>query len=410
MGRVLKCLLVLMLGSGLSVLFAQTKAQDRLLQAVDSGESVAIRGSAHPRAQAQFDQGQLNGNTILPGVTFVFKPSPAQQSALEKLLNDQQQPSSPMYHKWLTPEQYADRFGLTKNDIAKVSSWLESQGFTVDRVARSRTQVSFTGSVARINSVFKTEIHNYVVNGETHFANATDLSVPTALSGIVQAVRNLDDFRPRSRAQRVSPRFTSNLTGAHFLAPADFATIYNVKALYDLGIDGTGQKIAVVGDSTVTMSNIATFRSLAGLSANNPTEILVSGSGTGVVPSSGEQTEAYLDMEWSGAIAKNAAIYYVYVGNNANYSVWDALQYAIENQTAPVISISFGYCEVGNGQTFDQTIEQWAKQANSQGQTIVSASGDDGAADCDSGIATATQQGSRLMSLLPFRKSQVWRS
>jgi subtilase family serine protease len=320
----------------------------------------------------------------------VFKPSLAQQSALEKLLSDQQQPSSPLYHKWLTPEQYADRFGLTKNDVAKVASWLESQGFTVDRVARSRAQVSFTGSVARINSVFKTEIHNYVVNGETHFANATDLSVPTALSGVVQAVRNLDDFHPRSRVQRVSPRFTSSITGSHFLAPEDFATIYDVKALYALGIDGTGQKIAVVGDSTVTMSNIATFRSLAGLSANNPTEILVSGSGTGVVPGSGEQTEAYLDMEWSGAIAKNAAIYYVYVGNNANYSVWDALQYAIENQTAPVISISFGYCEIGNGQTFDQTIQQWARQANLQGQTIVSASGDAGAADCDSG-STATQ-------------------
>jgi subtilase family serine protease len=388
MGRVLKCLLVLMVGSWLPVLFAQTKAQDRLLQAVDSGESVAIHGSAHPRAQAQFDQGQLNGNTILPGVTLIFKPSAAQQSALEKLLNDQQQPSSLLYHKWLTPEQYADRFGLTKNDVAKVTSWLESQGFTVDRVARSRTQVSFTGTIARINSVFKTEIHNYVVNGETHFANATDLSVPTTLSGVVQSVRNLDDFRPRSRVQRVSPRFTSNLSGSHFLAPADFATIYDLKALYALGIDGTNQKIAVVGDSTVTMSNIATFRSLAGLSANNPTEILVSGTGTGVVPSSDEQTEAYLDMEWSGAIAKNATIVYVYVGNNPNSSVWDALQYAIENQTAPVISISFGDCEIGNGQTFDQTVEQWAKQANSQGQTIVSASGDEGAADCEGNFTT----------------------
>ncbi|MCU1298692.1 MAG: Multicopper oxidase [Acidobacteriaceae bacterium] len=384
-----KYLIIALLTSG-PVLLAQTKAQDRLLQTLDSGESVVIRGSAHPRAQAQFDQGLLNGNTVLPGVTLVFKPSPAQQAALEKLLTEQQRPSSPLYHKWLTPEQYADRFGLTNNDVGKVTTWLESQGFTVDRVGRGRTQLSFTGSVARINAVFKTEIHNYVVSDETHFANSTELSIPTALSDVVLTVRNLDDFRPRARVRRVSPHFTSNVTGNHFLAPADFATIYDVKRLYDLGLDGTRQKIVVVGDSTVTMSNIARFRSLAGLPANNPTEILVSGTGTGVLPSSGEQTEAYLDIEWSGAIAKNATIYYVYVGNNANSSVWDAISYAVDNVTAPVISTSFGYCEVGNGKAFDLTVQQWAQRANSQGQTIVAAAGDAGAADCDSG-ATATQ-------------------
>jgi subtilase family serine protease len=385
-----KCLIALLFGSALPVLFAQSKAQDRIFRSLDSRESVAVPGSAHPLARAEFDQGRINANTIMHGVSLVFKPSAAQQAALETLLAEQQQPSSSHYHKWLTPEQYAERFALTSNDIAKVSSWLESLGFTIDRVARSRTQISFTGSVARIESVFKTEIHNYLVNGETHFANSTELSLPTTLNEVVQGVRNLDDFRPRARVRRISPHFTSSISGSHYLTPADFATIYDVKALYDQGLDGTGQKIAVIGDSSVTLSNIATFRSLAGLSVNNPTEILVSGSGTPIVPSPGDQTEAYLDLEWAGAIAKNATISYVYVGNNANYSVWDALYYAIDSNAAPVISSSFGYCEAGLGKTFALTLEIYMQQANSQGQTVISASGDAGAADCDTGVA-ATQ-------------------
>jgi subtilase family serine protease len=380
--------MALLLASGLPVLFAQSNTQDRILQAVDSSASATLRGSVHPLAQTKFDQGRVNPNITMHGVSLAFKPSSAQQAALETLLAEQQQISSVHYHQWLTPEQYAERFGLTRSDVAKVTLWLESQGFTVDRVARSRTQVSFTGSVARLESVFRTEIHNYLVDGEIHFANSTALSLPSALVEVVRGVRNLDDFRPKARVQRVSPRFTSSITGSHFLVPADFSAIYDLNALYSLGFDGTGQKIVIVGDSSITLSAIATFRSLSGLSANNPTEILVPSSGVATVPTADEQTEAYLDLEWSGAIAKNATIYYVYVGNNSAYSVWDAIQYAVDQNTAPVISTSFGYCEPGLPQSFAGTVEGWAQQANAQGQTIISASGDAGAADCDSG-ATA---------------------
>jgi subtilase family serine protease len=385
-----KYLIALLFMSGLPVSFAQSNAQDRILQAVDSSASATLRGSEHPLAQPKFDQGRVNPNTTLHGVSLVFKPSAAQQAAIVTLLAEQQQISSVHYHQWLTPEQYAQRFALTSGDVAKVTLWLESQGFKVDRVARSRTQVSFTGSVARLESVFQTEIHNYLVGGEIHFANSTALSLPAALLDVVRGVRNMDDFRPKAMLQKVSPRFTSSITGAHFLAPSDFAAIYDVNALYNLGFDGSGQKIAVVGDSSISLSNIATFRTLSGLPANNPTEILLSGSGVAWVPSADEQTEAYLDLEWSGAIARNATIYYIYVGKNSTSSVWDAIQYAVDQDTAPVISSSFGFCEPVLGQAFADTLQVWAQQANLQGQTIVSASGDAGAADCDSGTA-ATQ-------------------
>jgi subtilase family serine protease len=339
----------------------------------------------------------MDGSTILHGVSLIFKRSSVQQEALQKRLAGQQDPRSPNYHQWLTPEQFARQFGLASNDVARVTGWLESEGFVVDRVALSRTQVSFTGSVRRIESVFGTEIHKYLVTGERHFANATEVQVPGALQEVILAVRNLDDFhpQPRNSGRRkipASPNFTSNISGRHFLAPEDFATIYDLASLYNSGFDGVGEKIAVIGDSDITMSNIETFRSLAGLSSNDPSKVLVPNSGTAIVPSANEQVEAYLDLEWAGAVAKNASIIYVYVGNNPNSSVWDALQYAIDNNLAPVISTSFGFCEQGLGQATVNTIQGWAQQANAQGQTIIAAAGDSGAADCDnSKLASAVE-------------------
>jgi len=181
------------------------------------------------------------------GVSLTFRRSSAQDKTLQKLLTEQQDHASPNYHKWLTPEQFANRFGLASSDIAQVTRWLESEGFTVNRVARGRTQIVFTGSVARIESVFHTELHTYLINGETHFANATDLLIPEALQGVILGVRNLDDFHPKLRntGRRkipVSPNFTSSITGNHFVVPEDFAAIYDVKALYSAGYDGTGKK------------------------------------------------------------------------------------------------------------------------------------------------------------------------
>lgn len=383
--------------SSCSLCLGQVSSQSRITRPIDARQLVRLHGSVHPLVRPESAQGHLNGNTMIHGVSLIFKRSAAQQDSLGKLLAEQQDPNSPQYHKWLTPEQFADRFGLVPSDVEQIKNWLEGEGFRIDRIARSRTQISFSGSVARNESVFRTEIDSFTLNGQKHFANATALSIPAALADVILGVRNLDDFRPKPRNTGLrkvpaSPDFTSSISGNHYVVPGDFATIYNVTALYGAGFDGTGEKIAVVGDSDITISNIETFRSLSGLPANDPTKVLVPNSGTATVPSTDEQIEAYLDLEWSGAIAKNASIVYVYVGNNSNYSVWDALQYAVDNDVAPIVSTSFGDCEAGLGPTNALTIQGWAQQANSQGQTISAPSGDSGAADCDgSSVQIATQ-------------------
>jgi subtilase family serine protease len=371
--------------------FSQARPTNRITQAIDDRETMVLRGNVRPLLAAATDQGRMGGGTPLT-VSMVFKKTAAQEAALEKLLAEQQDPSSPNYHKWLTPQQFADRFGMSAADITTVSGWLQSQGFKVERVANSRTQLWFSGPVSAIETVFRTEMHNFELKGEPHFANATELSVPAALENVVLGFHNLDNFRPRARVKvhqvvdaSVKSNFTSSLSGIHFVIPGDAATIYDFDGLYNNGFDGNGQQLVVVGQTAINTSDLDAFRSASSLPArtsSNFAQVVVPNSGTSTIVNA-DLTEASLDLEWSAAIAKGATQIFVYVGNSTNFSVFDSLQYAIDQSLAPVISISYGNCEAALGSSNVQTISGWAQQANSQGQTITAASGDFGVADCD---------------------------
>jgi len=393
--------------------FSQARPTNRITQAIDDRETVVLRGNVKPLLQAATDQGRMDGGIPLT-ISMVFKKTAAQEADLEKLLTELQDPSSPNYHKWLTTEQFADRFGMSPVDLATVTSWLQSQGFRVERIAKSRTQVWFSGQVSKIETVFRTEMHQFQLKGEPHFANATELSIPAALGDVVLGFHNMDDFRPKARvkshgvpADQLNPHFTSSLSGNHFVIPGDFAKIYDVDALYTSGFDGTGQTIAVMGQtalfSTATggisppgaPTDIDAFRSAAGLPARttaNFKQTLVPTSGTAVMSTS-DIGEASLDVEWSEGVAKGVTQNYVFVGNNSNFSVFDSLQYAIDQNLAHVISISYGNCEQALGATGISTVQGWAQQANAQGQTITAASGDFGAADCDTSPTLPAQGG-----------------
>jgi subtilase family serine protease len=369
---------------------------DRITSPIDSSQMVALTGNVHGFAQPRFDLGRSDGSKQIYGVTLAFRLSAAQQQDLNNLLAQQQDRSSPNYHKWLTPAQFGARFGMSQSDISRVETWLESRGFNVTSVSNSRNQITFDGTVAQIESAFRTEIHNYLVDSEVHFANATNPSVPAAIAASVLDVGHLHNFSPKPRAKfrRLSPagadpHFTSAITGNHFLTPGDFATIYGVQDLYSAGFDGTGEKIAIVGQSTVNLTDLSNFRSAAGLTAKAP-QLILYPSGSTAERCSGDEGESDLDLEWSGGVAKNANIIFVYaglVGNDTcagrNNSVWNALQQTVDNNYAPVISTSYGACESVNGEAFANEVRGWVQQGNAQGQTLMAASGDSGAADCD---------------------------
>ena len=264
----------------------------------------------------------------------------------------------------------------------KIEAWLQSTGLRVVSEARARNWIAFSGSAEQIGRAFRTEIHRYVIDGETHFANATDPSIPTGLVGMLSGIRGLDDFRPKAPnrgrkpigSSSLQPDYT-NLVGTHYLAPDDIATIYNLNPLYAAGIDGTGQKIAVVGQTDINLSDIAAFRSIFNLSNNTPQQHLY-GPDPGM--RSADIGEAELDLEWSGAVARNATIVYVY-----STDVFTSVQHAIDDNLAPVITMSYGGCELDYQAGDFDSQRQLAQQANVQGITWLASSGDAGAADCD---------------------------
>jgi subtilase family serine protease len=339
--------------------------------------TVTIRGHIHPLAQRRFDRGSVAGLFQVNRVTIMFKTTAQQQADLNSLLEEQQDPSSPLYHKWLTPEEFGERFGLNRSEFDNAVEWLQDRGFTIDERAPGRNWIAFTGTARQLAESFNVRIHEYAVNGETHYATATEPSVPAAFGNAVLGFRGLHNFRARPRM--LKSRFTSNITGYHYIVPDDFATIYDLHAIYNSGITGAGQKIVVVGQSDIQLQDIRAFRNAAGLPANDPQVIVAAGSrDPGIV--TGDVDESSLDLEWAGAVARNAGIVFVTSTDVINMS----LPYAVGQNIAPVITISYGDCEANWLPTERDSLIALTQQANAQGITIVAASGDGGAADCDS--------------------------
>ena len=403
--RIVKSLLPALLIASLLSSLSYAVTPDRIGGLIDSSRSVALTKSLHPKARAEYDRGIVESSFKLSYMTLVTKPSAAQQRALTQLLADQQNPSSRSYHKWLTPAQYADRFGLNQNDINRITAWLKAQGFVVLSVGGGRNSVIFSGTAAQVQNAFKAEIHRYDVEGEAHIANSTEVMIPAALSGVVAGVRGLHDFRMQaahrfrtSRLQRPNGvhanYIDANYLFPNFLAPADVATIYDVSAL---GMDGTGQSIAIMGQTDIFLADINDFRSGFGLTPISGCTLSTTGTvglitacnttnfkyvllGTDPLVPEADIAEADLDVEWSGSVAPKAQI--IFVNGETNNGVGDSLAAAINPPAGPplahIISMSYGICEAESG---DQETE--LTQANAEGVTVLISSGDVGAAACD---------------------------
>jgi hypothetical protein len=234
------------------------------------------------------------------------------------------------------------------------------------------------------------------------------------LSGIATGFLGLDDFRPKPmikkavpRERKARPAYSDANTGlGDFLAPNDIATIYDLGPLYTAGIDGTGENLLIAGQTDVYLADLVNFRSGFGLPAifsgctANSSGVLTActtsstanfqyildpngGGDPGV--STGDLSEADLDLEWSAATARGAQIIFY---NSTN--VFDSLLDAIDNTTvlARVISISYGNCEWNLGGALLTTdgpgqLETGMMEANSLGITILNSSGDSGSTECD---------------------------
>jgi len=393
-GRLPRLSLALVLAGILQVPSFAAPVRNRISQQISQTQTVEVPNSVNPRVRRATDLGPLAEGTRITSMTLQFSMSAEQEAALDQLLTDQQNPASPRYHQWLTPAQFQAQFGLSSADLDKVKGWLNSQGFTVTSVANGGQFVRFTGTAAQVNGAFGTTLHSVSYNGETHFSNLSNSTLPSAIATVVKGVTGLNNFHFRSHTHAVRPLFTSSISGNHYLAPGDIYAMYGVSALTKSGIDGTGVTIAVTGQVDVNTLDLTTFRSAAGLStANMPTTIHTGGDPGAAhncssastkncpVPNLDDLAEASIDLEWSAAMAPGATILFV----NGPDVMQDAMTYAIDNNIAPIVTTSYGGCEPVWGTTDLAQLAALFKQAAAQGQTVVAASGDDGAADCDLG-------------------------
>jgi pseudomonalisin len=377
---------------------------DRVQGAIDDDVRVTLAGNRHVLARAEYDTGRMAATEPMQRIQLMLRGDDSQQQALETLLAAQQDPLSPLYRHWLTPEEFGSRFGISDNDLRAVVSWLEDKGFQVEPVPAGRRMLVFSGNVGQVESAFHTDMHTYLVNGKLHHANATDPQIPAALAPVIGGFVSLHDFvsqpqhapaMPAVKPEHSAPDFTSS--GTHYLAPGDFATIYDLAPLYAASTNGTGYSIAIAGRSDINLSDVQTFRSQFGLPAKNP-QFIVNGTDPGIV--SGDQDESTLDVEWAGAVAPDAAVEFV---ESASTSSSDGValssQYIVNENLAPVMSLSYGSCEAANGTSGNQFWNALWQQAAAQGMSVFVAAGDSGAAGCDSASETTAVYGKAINGL-----------
>lgn len=365
--------------------------QIRVVNAVKNEERVAIKGTTSTLIAKSLDTGRMSGGQKLGRMLLLLTPSAEQEQEAERLIADLHDPSSASYHKWLTPGEFGLRFGVADADAARVQQWLQTQGMTVHEVSQSRRFIVFSGTVSQVENAFSTEMHNYTYNyngkDTNYISNSTDIQIPAALRPVVKGVVRLHSDPKTSEVaiggkvhfDRKTGKFTFT-TGGHALTPADFAKIYNVQPLYDAGINGTGQTIAIVGRSRIDPQNVRDFRTILGLPANDP-EIILNGDDPGITLQ--DQPEALADVTWSGAIAPLAHIKFVVSQSNFADGIDASAAYIVDHNLAPVMSTSYGSCEQSLGPVQNSFYNALWQQAAAQGITSFVSSGDSGGAGCD---------------------------
>jgi Pro-kumamolisin, activation domain/Bacterial Ig-like domain (group 3) len=380
-------------------------AAPRITQAIDESRLIVLQGNTHPLARREFEGGEAPSSLALNRMLLVLGRSPEQESALGQLLDNQQDKTSPNYHKWLTPQEFGQQFGPAEQDIQTLVSWLQSHGFQVAEPSPGRMVIEFSGSAGQVAETFHTAIHKYVVNGEEHWANASDPQIPVALAPVVGGVLSLHNFRARPLIHSLGAVSRSRATGAitparpletipgsecgvqgscYGVGPYDFATIYNVLPLWTAtpAINGTGQTIAIVGETDINTQDVSNFRTFFGLPAPN-LQVIHDGPAPGILRGD-EETESDLDVEWSGAVAPGAMIDFVVAESTETTQGIDlSALHIIDNNLASVMSESYGACELQIGTSGNQFFNQLWQQAAAQGITVMLATGDSGSAGCE---------------------------
>jgi subtilase family serine protease len=368
---------------------------------------------------------RLNAPDDTRSLTLSVVLAPRDPAGLESFATAVSTPGSPAYHRFLGPGEFAGRFGASAGAIASVRAALEAQGLHPGAAAANGLSIPVRTTVGGAGGALRVGFTRYRLrSGRVAFANTSAPQLPHAAAGHVQTVVGLDDLavprpldlHPHATAatgpQACSSATTeASQTGA--LTPAQMAAAYGLDDLYAAGDLGAGVRVALYElepDSSADISRYQTCFVTTATVNSHPVDGGASGStfGTG---------EAALDIEDVIGLAPQATID-VYSGPNTNTGAYDTYSKIVSDDTAKIVSTSWGVCEPqipSSARTAEQTLFE---QAAAQGQTIVAAAGDSGAQDCGGSVALAvddpasqpwvTGVGGTSLSVSPSRTETVW--
>jgi len=374
-----------------------------ITQKIDESKLVTLTGNTRPEANKTNDRGAVSGDLALNHLMLQLRRPSELETALAKHIDELHNPKSESFHQWLSAKQVGASYGLAQEDIDTLTSWLKSQGFTVNEVYPTGTVIDFSGTAAKVEAAFHTQIHNLDVSGVHQIANMSDPQIPAALAPAVVGVVKLNSFMPRPMIKKMQKPYNPNVGkrpssdytlggGYYAVVPSDLATIYNLTPAFNAGYTGLGRTIALIEDTDVYNypGDWNAFRSTFGLSEQFPSATFVQvhpGTGCEDPGINGDDVEAALDVEWSSAAAPNAAIELASCVDTAtNFGGFIALEGLLSEETPPdLVSISYGESEVYDGQAFNQYIEGLYQQAVTEGVSVFVSSGDENAASSDAG-------------------------
>src|SRR5271167_798813 len=382
-------------------------ARPRITQNINETDRVALAGNTHPEARSANDRGVVADDLAMEHMLLQLKRSPEQEKTVQQFIDELQTTGSPNFHRWLTAQEFGERFGTAKPDLDAITNWLASQGFRVNVVYPSGMLIDFSGTAAQVRRAFQTEIHNLEAKGEKHIGNMSDPRIPAALAPVVAGIVSLHDFRPHAMYKMRQPRsqftFPDSFGGTTYaVVPADLAKIYNLNPVFSAGISGQGQTIVLIEDTDVfSASDWSTFRQTLGLSGYSSASFTqvhpAPSSGTNNCAAPGvfapNDAEAILDAEWASASAPSAAIEMAACADSGTtFGGLIAIQNLINaNTPAPsIMSISYGECETVNGAAANAAYNSAYQQAVAEGVSVFVAAGDSGAAGCDNSAEEAT--------------------
>jgi pseudomonalisin len=344
------------------------------------------------------DHGAAAAATPMRLTVAVARPDTAAEKAFISAANT---PGSAQYRQFLTPAQFASRFGVPSTQRSAVSGFLTGGGLTVDSVSSAGDVYSVHGTASAIGALFHTSIHRYTYGGSSFVANTSAPVFPNGL-GLTNVIglNTLQKYSLPSKAKTAQSTCLPSVACVGGTTPQDLWSVYQQPAAHT----GSGQQLAVFGEGATdgVISDLRQFESTYAL-PQVPVTVTHPAGDTGFTDDSGH-IEWNIDTQASSGMAPNADKLTLYFGSDlSDADVANVFSQFTDDPTGPKqASASYGECEtvptvsplvgqvfdttglaslpvgLGLGNNSDATLDQITRQAAAEGKTVFVSTGDTG--------------------------------